>query len=535
MATVSATTSGAAAGVPVGTTAAIRADRRGRDRSPLPERLRPIDPASFGYAEARHLLWRAGFGGTPAQVRTLADWGPERSGAHLVRFEGAPETGVDAGRFRDDIMAPLTDEQRRLYREALRTQNEEVVARFRRRRQAQQRDDRRQMGEMQTWWLERMIESPRPLEEKMTLFWHSHFATSYRTIENSWHLFKQNQLFREHATSNFGELLFRIIRDPAMLAYLDNNESRVGAPNENLARELMELFSLGEGGYSERDIQEGARALTGYGFRGNEFVFREQLHDRGAKRILGVTGNLDGDDFVRAILETRRCSEFIAMKLYEFFVAPLPATSAPDYRAMTSAIKQMAREIRRHRYDLAPALEMLFTSEHFYHERFIAERIKSPAELVVGAVRSLRTPVRSLRVLVDAMDLMGQRLFLPPNVAGWAEGRSWINTSTLFVRQNVLNFLLTGKTPSGFDPLADIERYDPMPLLDDLAAVDPGAERDAGRVVEYLVRFMLGRAPTFAQRDTLEAFVRETGGRVNEPVLTGLLVLISSMPEYQLC
>ncbi len=501
----------------------------------VPTGLKPLAGESFGYDEARHLLWRAGFGGTSGQVRTLVEWGVERSVRHLVRFEGAPPGASDDKRFRGDIMQPLTDEERLAYREALRTQNERLIERFRERRQAQQRADRRQVAEMQRWWLERMIETPRPFEEKMTLFWHSHFATSYRTIENSYHLLMQNRLFRAHAAGNFGELLFRIIRDPAMLAYLDNDKSRVGAPNENYARELMELFSLGEGGYSERDIKEGARALTGYGFEGNEFAFRERLHDRDSKTILGKTGNLDGDGFVRAILESRRCSEFIAMKLYEFFVAPLPAAGDPDRRAMTGTVEAMAKLLRAERYDLAPALEALFVSEHFYAERFRVERIKSPAELVVGTVRSLRTPVRSLRMLNDAMGLMGQSLFFPPNVAGWAEGRSWINTSTLFVRQNVANFLLTGKTPSGFDPLAEVERWEASELLDGLREADAGAERDPERVVEYVTRFMLGRAPTSQQRRALLEFVDSTGGRVSEPVVTGLAVLVSAMPEYQLC
>src|SRR6185436_12424118 len=166
--------------------------------------------------------------------------------------------------------------------------------------QDRERDDRRQMREMQKWWLKRMIETPRPLEEKMTLFWHGHFATSFRTIENSYHMFKQNTLFRKHAVGNFGELLFAIIRDPAMIAYLNNNQSRKGKPNENLAREIMELFSLDIAGYTERDIKEGARALTGYTFVDDKFEFRRNDHDTGEKSILGVTGPLDGDGFVKA-------------------------------------------------------------------------------------------------------------------------------------------------------------------------------------------------------------------------------------------
>ncbi len=523
----------------------LQGQERSNDRSPRrfdrrrdvpPGHLRPMREDGFGYSEARHLLWRAGFGGTPDQIRLLASWGVEKAVDHLVNVdgvEGYPSPAAD--RFDGGIIVPLTMQQAQQYRRAQQTGDEETLARFRMRRQGQQRADRRQILEMQRWWLERMIETPRPLEEKMTLFWHSHFATSYRAIENSYHMFMQNQLFRRNAVGNFGELLFRIIRDPAMLAYLDNQNSRRGSPNENLARELMELFSLGEGGYSERDIKEGARALTGYGYSGNQFLFRNELHDTGGKSILGKSGPLDGDDFVRAILARTRCSEFIAMKLYEFFVAALPDESGPIRGAMIDAIEDMASTIREHRYDIGPALSRLFRSEHFYHERFRGEQIKSPAELVVGAVRSLRTPVRSLAVLNDAMGLMGQRLFLPPSVAGWPGGRAWVNTSTLFVRQNVLNFLLTGRAPDGFDPLAEIERYDPEPLLDDLRSVDPDAANDPARVAAYLSRFMLGSDGTASTRAAIDGFLERTGNRVTPGVVTGVLVLLSAAPEYQLC
>jgi len=506
----------------------------GNEPAPLPPRLRPLDPANFAYPHARHLLLRAGFGGTPEQIRTVARWGPERAADHLVNFTAAPEHEPEShARFNPDIIIPLTAAERRIYAEARRRQDEDTLARFRQRRQRQQAADRRQIVELQRWWLARMIETPRPLEEKLTLFWHSHFATSYRTIENSYHLLNQNRLFRSHAAGNFGTLLYSIIRDPAMIAYLDNDQNRQGSPNENLARELMELFSLGEGGYSERDIREGARALTGYTYERNRFIFRNELHDAGPKYILGKSGSLDGDGFVNAILSRKRCSEFIAMKLYAFFVEPLPPTNDHDYRAMTGAIEDMASTIRKHNYELAPALTQLFTSEHFYHPRFRAQRIKSPAELVVGAVRSLRTPVRSLDTLNDAMGLMGQRLFFPPSVAGWPGGRAWINTSTIFTRQNILNFLITGKTPEGFDPLAETETWEPTHLLEDLTTLEHAHTPDDA--IPYLTRFMLGRPPSQPEHNALAAFINNAGGTVNDAALTGLVLLLSAAPEYQLC
>lgn len=497
--------------------------------------MSPVSKPGFGYDQARHLLWRAGFGGSPDQIRTLADWGPERAVDHLLDFTVGSYPEPTASEFESSIMRPPSEEEVRAYREAQRRQDEDAVARFREERQRRERADRQQAASMQRWWLKRMIETPRPLQEKLALFWHGHFATSYRTIENSYHMFLQNQLFRSHAAGNFGEMLFAIIRDPAMLRYLDNNRNVRGRPNENLARELMELFSLGEGHYTEDDIKEGARALTGYTFDDNAFVFNKQLHDASAKKIFGKTGNFDGDDFVKLILGRRECAEFICFKLYRFFVndAPLDPGS-PRSRACQSVVRQMASVMLKARYDLKPVLRRLFLSEHFYDPANTVCRIKSPIELIVGAIRSMRTPARDLGLLADALDRMGQDLFFPPSVKGWEVGRPWINTSTLYVRQNVLNYLLTGRTPVGFDAMANVEKYDPTTLLEDLAGADPGAEQDPDRVVPYLLRFALGGTPAPERARTITDFTREHGGRMTPAVLTGALALITAMPEYQL-
>ena len=256
--------------------------------------LTPIRKESFGYTEARHLLLRAGFGGTPEQIQTLVEWGPEKSVDYLVDVDKAPQYDVDSSSITSSIMGPPDAETRERYRRARQTSDEEALARLQLERQRRQSEDRAQMRKIQQWWLTRLIETPRPLEEKMTLFWHGHFATSYRTIEDSYHMFAQNRLYRTHAVGGFGTLMHQVIRDPAMLAYLDNNDSRKNRPNENLARELMELFGLGVGNYSEQDIKEGARALTGYTFQDDAFTFQRQNHDGGAKRILGRAVAGDG-------------------------------------------------------------------------------------------------------------------------------------------------------------------------------------------------------------------------------------------------
>ena len=510
------------------------AARRVAQPADVDDSLSPISSDDFGFNEARALLLRAGFGGTTEQVQTLASWGPERAVGHLVEYDDVPVEPVRSDEFAGDIMVPLSRQQRLEYAQARRNQDEETLARFREARQERQRRDRRQARDLRAWWLGRMIESPRPLEEKMTLFWHGHFATGYRTIENSYHMFLQNQLFRKHATGNFGQLLHSIIRDPAMIAYLDNNDSRRGRPNENLAREILELFSLGVGNYSERDIKEGARALTGYTFQGNEFYLNTRNHDSGQKRILGASGDLDGDDFVKAILAQRACTAFIADKLYRYFVAEAPENTPGLDRAAPRFIRRMAGVLAQNKYELRPLLRRVFMSRHFYQACALEHRIKSPIELVVGAIRSYNAPPRDLAGLADAMGLMGQSLFQPPSVAGWPGGRTWINASTLFVRKNAMAFLLTGKTTNGYHPSARRDPFDPMPLLEPLAQAEPAAARDASKVADYLLRFSLGRS-TDSTRAPLMEFASQHNGQVSPPFVTGLLLLITAMPEYQLC
>lgn len=492
-----------------------------------------LDPERFGADQARHLLSRAGFGGTPEQITAMVKLGHEGAVDYLLDVDKIDSPRVKADEFDQNIMHPPTREQREMYRRARQRGDEDALSQQRLSRQQRQRDDRRQMRSIQRWWLTRMIETPRPLEEKMTLFWHGHFATSYRTIEDSYHMFRQNQLFRKHALGNFGELMLQIIRDPAMLAYLDNNDSRKNKPNENLARELMELFSLGVGNYSEQDIKEGARALTGYTFDDDEFVFNERNHDTGAKRVLGKSGNLDGDGFVMAILSQRAVANYMAWKFYRFFVADTPYQTRDRDRIHNKAIRDTSASLLRQRYWLKPVLKRLFMSEHFYSAAVVRQQIKSPAELVVGSIRSLHTPVRDLSVLLDAMALMGQNLFFPPSVAGWEGGRSWINTSTLFVRQNVLAYLLTGQKPQGSDGGGDTRRYDSMLLLEPLKKYNPNALDDPAASIEYLQTITLGQ-PAELATTTLTRFVNEHGGKLTTPLVTALLLLITAMPEYQL-
>lgn len=521
--------------------AAHTPERAPADDARIADSLRPIKPEKFGPEQARHLLWRAGLGGTSQQVKTLVSWGPEKSVDYLLNPDKVePEAwgGVKPDQFDKDIMRPPTPDERRMIQEARKNRDEDALAAIQKARQEREKADREQVREMQKWWLRRMIETPRPLEEKMTLFWHGHFATSYRKIENSYHMFMQNEMFRTNALGNFGDLLRAIIRDPAMIAYLDNNNSKKGKPNENLARELMELFSLGLGNYTEDDIKEGARALTGYTFEDDVFRFDDRNHDRADKRILGKHGNLDGDGFVDAILDKDAAAKFIVRKLYAYFVADVPPDERGGEKALPqpqrAAISELANSLRLNKYELKPTLRRMFLSEHFYSPRFLNEQIKSPAQLVVGAIRSLNTPVRDLTILSDAMDKMGQNILLPPSVKGWEGGRAWINTSTMFIRQNVMAFLVSGRTPKGFDPTSKTDPYDATQLITELHERDPNLAKDPETIARHLLALALGRVPD-GSVDALLSFFEEHNNKVTNETLTGALLLITAMPEYQLC
>jgi len=494
--------------------------------------LRPLRPRDFDFWKAMHLLNRAGFGGTPSQAQALVSLGLDAAVDYVVDFGRLPAPDLaDAVEFDKDIMRPPTADERAEARRARQANDEVALERIQAERNRRTSLDRRQMAAMQRWWLRRMIETGRPLEEKMTLFWHGHFATGFRTVEDSWHMFLQNALFRQHAVGSFRALCHGIIRDPAMLRYLDNHLNRRQAPNENLARELMELFILGEGNdYTEQDIKEAARALTGYTFDDDDFAFNRQQHDTGSKRILGRTGNFDGDDLVSILLSRPVASEFICFKLYRFFVNDLPGTPP---RETQQFITRLARNFREGDYELRPLLRTLFRSEHFYHPDNAASLIKSPTQLVVQALRTLRTPARDLTALVSALDLMGQNLFQPPNVKGWTGGRSWINTSTMFVRQNILVYLLTGRRPGSYPWQEDGSVYDPTFLLDHLeGTLGTASTTDA---ITYLLRLNLGTEPHGSRVDEVVSFVDQHGGRLDRDRLVATLSLVTAMPEYQLC
>jgi uncharacterized protein (DUF1800 family) len=279
-------------------------------------------------------------------------------------------------------------------------------------------------GAIQAAWLERMRGSSAPLAEKLTLFWHGHFATSIRKVEDPELMWRQMALFRSHGAGPFRDLVTAVSRDPAMIRWLDGNSNRKGAPNENYARELMELFTLGRGNYSERDVREAARAFTGWGADVKGFAFRAEYHDAGAKTVLGETGPFDGADVVRVVTARPECARFVSRKLLAFFAVPEPSEAEV---AATAAV------FAKTGGDTKAVLRHIFLSSTFRSDRAYRALVKSPAEFVVGAVKV--AGLRSMPAwVVDSMGRMGQTLFAPPTVKGWDGGRAWLAAGALLER-----------------------------------------------------------------------------------------------------
>ncbi len=301
-------------------------------------------------------------------------------------------------------------------------------------------------NQLRGWWLYAMLQGGHPLREKLTLFWHDHFATSLVKVQNPALMFRQNCLLREHALARFGPMLQAISRDGAMLVWLDSNSNVKGRPNENYARELMELFSLGVGHYTEKDVREAARAFTGWRTDGAEFAFNAASHDGGAKTVLGRTGNWDGGDVVRIVLEQPAAARFLVRKLYRFFVSE--ADQVPE-----ALLEPLCESFRKSDYDIAALLRTILSSRHFYSSHAFRQRVKGPVEFVLGAVQAVcrryaedEPDYRPLpqQMLVGELAELGQALFAPPNVKGWPGGKAWLNTGTLLERSNFAQVLAMG-------------------------------------------------------------------------------------------
>ncbi|MEO6721041.1 MAG: DUF1800 domain-containing protein [Ferruginibacter sp.] len=362
----------------------------------------------------QHLLWRAGFGPLAENATDISGLSQRKLWDLLVKTSSKkPEkihiaSGMFDGLLKgvQDVvkMSELTKEQKK----AMRQQSKE------------------DLKSLNLRWLEEMVNSEAQLMEKMSLFWHGHFAC--RVIN----IFFQQQLLdiiRNNALGNFGDLLRAVSKSPAMLQFLNNQQNRRQHPNENFAREVMELFTMGRGNYSETDVKEAARAFTGWGFNmQGEFVFRKNQHDEGSKTFLGETGNFDGDDIIDILLGHKQTARFITSKIYRYFV---------NEKVDQEKIDWLADRFFKAKYEIKKLVEDIFTSDWFYDEKNIGTKIKSPIELLAGIRRLLPMELENENSQLLFQRALGQILFYPPNVAGWPGGKSWIDSSTLMLRLRI--------------------------------------------------------------------------------------------------
>jgi uncharacterized protein (DUF1800 family) len=301
-------------------------------------------------------------------------------------------------------------------------------------RQAEQRMRGQRYDELRAWWVREMLTTPSPLTERMTLFWHNHFTSGQDKVGYPQLMAQQNMLFRRDALGNFGDLLHDVAKDPAMLQYLDGAGSRKGKPNENFAREVMELFTLGEGHYSQQDVSEAARAYTGWTLDPDTqgYVWRANLHDDGIKTVLGQSGPFDGDQVLDILLARPETATFVTTKLWREFVSdtPDPAQIAP-----------IAARFRASHYDIKVALRGIFLSDAFWDDSNRGMLVKSPAEFVVGALREFDIGCDNTAPFAGEIRTLGENLFYPPNVKGWPGGTTWINSSTLLARKQFVEQL----------------------------------------------------------------------------------------------
>jgi hypothetical protein len=450
---------------------------------------RPSREAPWDIQRVGHLYRRATFGATYAELEAGLKAGPEALIAQLLKG------GPGLSEF-DAEMEPLS-------------QN---IARY------------NDATHMPAWWLTRMLHSPHPLQEKITLLWHNHFATSYAKVQSARFMLGQYQLMRRHALGSFAALLKAMSTDPAMMIWLDTRASKKGNPNENYARELMELFSLGIGHYTEKDIREAARAFTGWEIQGTNVVFNKNQHDDGEKTMLGQTGNWNGDEIVRICLEQKSAAPFIVGKLYRFLISEtVPPT--PEL------LEPLAAQFRGGGYNFGALVKTMLSSNLFFSSAVYRTRIKAPVDFVLNIVRGLEGKIGTT-ALAQALEQLGQSIFSPPSVKGWDGGRTWLNGQTLLFRQN-LALALTSTQDARFgrrcDPAAVVRKY--------------GKNSDADVVDFFLRLFLQGDVSAEARSQLLD--YQQHAHKLPVPVywteqdaaehrVRSLCHLVLTLPEYQL-
>lgn len=478
----------------------------------------------------QHLMWRAGFGPAASQLDSLRTFSPSQLFKALQQAAAKPPASIDAT---DDYLKGLF---KGLQQEGLR----QMLDKDERRNVQQQ--TRQAIKGLNLLWLDEMVQSNAQLREKMAFFWHGHFAARNLNV------FYQQQLLdviRQNALGNFRDLLHGVSKSAAMLNFLNAQQNRKGHPNENFAREVMELFTLGRGNYTETDIKEAARAFTGWGANlPGEFVFRRFQHDDGTKTVLGKTGNLTGEDVLDILLAQKGTARYITQKIYRFFVNDTVDKAKVDW---------LADRFYKNDYHIGRLMEDIFTSDWFYEEKNIGAKIKSPIELIAGIRRMLPMDIENADAQLLVQRLLGQTLFYPPNVAGWPGGKSWIDSSTLMFRMRLPQMIsdndelnvrpksdddqMMGRMDEEGKPMVSSKKALPKANKPIKAAVDWGVyvkNFDAApreKLVETINSSLLQVKPSFAP----DLVQRYSDSSSREAFVKSATLQIMSTPEYQLC
>lgn len=489
----------------------------------------------------QHLLWRAGFGPSAEQFKQIRNQSPEKLFRSILDASQKPPVLFDVAdpRLKTMVMAGENNafSQHRTF-------SPEEKKNFR-------KQSVQDIKTLNVRWLQEMTDTDAQLREKMSLFWHGHFASKTANIFYDQELLN---IIREHALGNFRDLLFRVSKSASMIQFLNNNQNRKDHPNENFARELMELFTLGRGNYTEQDVKESARAFTGWGIRlGGGFEFRERQHDTGRKIFKGRAGNLSGDDILDILLSEKQTAIFITRKIYRFFV---------NDQADENRVSELATAFYDNGFDIQRLMEVIFTSDWFYDDTNIGTHIKSPVEWIVGIRRQLPQDIENPDVQVLLQRLLGQVLFNPPNVAGWPGGKHWIDSSSLMLRLRFPQIMYAADTilarPKDDDDLM-MGMKDPSSglqghtgLLEEANRRRRGMNR-AGQTMHTKIRW---ETCTDQFRESKEEYLiadirqwlLQCGSAINNSSLKDFLNLsdrnnliqsamirIMSTPEYQLC
>jgi uncharacterized protein (DUF1800 family) len=477
----------------------------------------------------KHLLWRAAFGPMAENVAELDTITPKKLWSTLL------STSADTPTKMNIATDPRTDKAY-MNEDGTQMQYKQMDAITRKLIATQYKDD---LKNMNIGWLNSMINSKAQLREKLTFFWHGHFACRSRNAMASQNLFN---IINENALGNFGDMLKAVSKSSAMLQFLNNQQNKKGHPNENFAREVMELFTLGRGNYTENDIKESARAFTGWVFDKNgEFAFRKNTHDYGDKTILGQTGNFDGDDVLNILLKNPQTANFVCKKMYTFFV---------NEKIDTANVEWLSKRFFKNNYDIKKLLEDIFTSDWFYDEKNIGIKIKSPIELLAGIRRFLPLTMDNDDAQLLFQRVLGQILFYPPNVAGWPGGKNWIDSSTLMVRLQIPQ-ALSSKDAIEIRPKADDDTN--MGMMEEkrmrVGKKAAFSKTGASSVIDWKVVeniFTKTERPKLAS--TIVDTLLQTKGRVadntlanyynnesRENYIKSVVINVMSTPEYQLC